>query len=131
MKWLINLFKIWFEKKEKHKEIIAPPSLPSESVEGTDYTLLKPVTTRNGHAGVIVQCSVRVIAKVEINGHEDVQEYRVGYANGNRSHVFLNRTGADYPPNSIVRVWGDGKILEGIWEDPNYRKTLILTEVPK
>jgi len=127
MKWFIEMIMELFKKKKKKEKEV---TVPSENVTGVESTLFKPVSeSRQRRAAVVVQCTIREVTKVTINGEEDVFEYRAGYANGNRSHTFLNLTGAKYPMNSVIRVWGDGKIWEGVWTDPSERKSLILKEV--
>ena len=114
-------------KPTPHEVEVAPVVTP---VSGDKSTLLKPVSeSRGGRAAVLAGCEIRDVTKVTINGVEDVFEYRPGYANGERVHTFLGKTGSAYPANSHIKVWGDGKVFYCVWPDPSKRWRGYLKEV--
>ena len=53
--------------------------------------------------------------KCLINGAEDIAEYRKGYANQDRIHVFAQRLGPEYPRNTVIKI----QTKDGKWHTEN------------
>lgn len=87
--------------------------------EGANAFLWKPVSdSRDGRAAVLLPCRYRQedVHHIEINGDEsEVAERRPGYANLNRPHWFLKKTGAEYGLNIRVEAIGMDGAVTGAW----------------
>jgi len=101
---------------------------PDRSDTGGDKTFLwKPVAETRGHVCVILLPwpiqQVETIRRIAINGdYGQVKDWRNGYANGGRIHVFLRKPGANYGWKPVVTLpMADGTVREWTVSHGAYR----------
>lgn len=83
--------------------------------------LWKPISENTGKCVVLLPSAYRqedTTKQLWVNGSNEVERWRPGYANGNRVHIYLKRRGADYDSNINVEVGlTDGTRVR--WNIPN------------
>lgn len=135
-KWFIDLYEYFFPKKKKAPKL--PPDLPDEEIAdpkeegGTTTSLWKPMSdaksgARKGKGVLIIECKYRwgdIKKTVTADELLCVREYRAGYANGNRMHMFLEMHGRRYGKliDLIVPLKGGGHLYASI-PDGSKRKS--------
>ena len=69
--------------------------------------LWKPVSESTGKCVVLLPSSYRqedLTGKLLVNGKNEIDQWRPGYANGNRVHIYLKKTGSAYGSDIKVDV---------------------------
>lgn len=97
------------EELERDKPSTTPEEdEPAEESTGTNRFLWKPVSETRPGAAVLLPARIRqedISGELRIDGRtHEVLEHRPGYANGNRVHYFLRKTGGQYGRNVRVEV---------------------------